>query len=107
MKIYFREKFEIEYIRKIVMFKKKWMIVVIIIRLINDFFKGVVCFGYLYIKVALFCMFIGIMIIVFKMKIGRSCFVYYYFFLIIYLVCFSGWCLVVDLEKIFRDCNNF
>lgn len=80
------------------------MIVVIILRLINDFFRGVVCFGYWYIKIVLFCMFIGKLIIVFKMKIVVEVVL---FIIIIYLVCFSGWCLVVDLEKIFRDCNSF
>lgn len=107
MKIYFKEKSEIEHTRKIAMLKKKWMTAVIIIRLINDFFKGVACFGYLYTKVALFCMSTGIMITVFKMKTGRSCLAHYYFFLTIYSACLSGWCSVVDLEKIFRDCNNF
>lgn len=107
MKIYFREKSEIEHTRKIAMLKKKWMTAVIIIRLINDFFRGVACFGYWYTKVALFCMSTGIMITVFKMKTGRSCLAHHYFFLTIYSACRSGWCSVVDLEKIFRDCNNF
>lgn len=83
------------------------MTAVIIIRLINDFFRGVACFGYWYTKVALFCMSTGIMITVFKMKTGRSCLAHHYFFLTIYSACLSGLCSVVDLEKIFRDCNSF